>query len=206
MLKTYTIVLERAHIASNSSFIELQNVKFGHIASSSFFHFSSFILSLETSFPSFDSNISSISCFIELEFAIHKSSSSSLIRLEIRVLKLIQFSSIEQFVLALLYRVFFSYITLFLECILYNMENEFQIKVSSKILHSIKCLKCHKGEWRTSCSRESPREHFEAYCLIKNVVTAHWKSNKNALIIKHLFSPFLQQISKYAEFSIKIAF
>ena len=82
----------------------------------------------------------------------------------------------------------------------------FRSKLVQINIHSIKCFKCHKGEWRTSCSRESPREHFEAYCLIKNVVTAHWKSNKKAVIIKHLFSPFLQQISKYAEFSIKIAF
>ena len=39
MLKTYTAVLERAHFSSNLSFIELQNFKFEHIASSSLFHF-----------------------------------------------------------------------------------------------------------------------------------------------------------------------
>ena len=36
-----------------------------------------------------------------------------------------------------------------------------------------------------------PREHFEAYCIVKNVVIPEWKSNKEAVIVKmsffHLF-------------------
>ena len=61
-------MLERAHFSSNLSFSELQNFEFEHIASSRFFHFSSLSSSLETSFPSFGPNISSISNFIEFEF------------------------------------------------------------------------------------------------------------------------------------------
>ena len=70
-LQFYLVVFERAHFSSNSSFVKLQNFKFKHIASSSFFHFSSLRLSLEMSFPSFGPNISSISSFIEFEFALN---------------------------------------------------------------------------------------------------------------------------------------
>ena len=62
-------VLERTHFLSNSSFIELQKFQFKHIVSSSFFHFSSLSSSLETSLPRFGLNISSISSFINFEFA-----------------------------------------------------------------------------------------------------------------------------------------
>ena len=65
------LMLERAHFSSNSSFIELQNFEFEHIASSCFFNFSSLSSSLVTSFPSFGPNISSISSFIEFEFALN---------------------------------------------------------------------------------------------------------------------------------------
>ena len=65
------LVLERAHISLNSSFIELQNFEFEHIASLSFFHFSSLRSSLETSFPSFGPNTLSISSFIKFEFALN---------------------------------------------------------------------------------------------------------------------------------------
>ena len=42
--------------------------------------------------------------------------------------------------------------------------------------------------------------------MIKNVVTAHWKSNKKAVIVKRHLLPFLQHMqSKYADFFIKIA-
>ena len=32
-----------------------------------------------------------------------------------------------------------------------------------------------------------PRDHFEAYCVVKNVVTPDWKSNKEAVIVKMSF-------------------
>ena len=32
-----------------------------------------------------------------------------------------------------------------------------------------------------------PREHLEAYCVVKNVVTPEWKSNKEAVIDKMSF-------------------
>ena len=54
-----------------TSFVKLQNFKFEHIASSSFFHFSSLISSLETIFLSFGPNISRMSHFIEFELALH---------------------------------------------------------------------------------------------------------------------------------------
>ena len=51
-----------------------------------------------------------------------------------------------------------------------------------------------------------PREHLEAYCVVKNVVIPEWKSNKEAVIDKtSFFSLILQHIqSKYAKFSIKM--
>ena len=59
------IVLERAHISSNSSFIELENVEFEHMTSSRKMNFSSLSLNLETNLPSFGSNFSSVSSLIE---------------------------------------------------------------------------------------------------------------------------------------------
>ena len=32
-----------------------------------------------------------------------------------------------------------------------------------------------------------PREHLEAYCVVKNVVTPEWKSNKEAVTDKMSF-------------------
>ena len=64
-------MLELDYFSSNSSFIELQNFKFEHITSSSFFHFLSWSLSLKTIFISFGPNFSSISSFIEFEFALN---------------------------------------------------------------------------------------------------------------------------------------
>ena len=64
-------MLEQSHFSSNLRINELQNFEFKHVESSSFFHFSILSSSLETSFPSFDPNVSSISSFIESEFALN---------------------------------------------------------------------------------------------------------------------------------------
>ena len=65
-LIAFLIVLEQAHFLSNSSFIELYNFEFEHIAISRFFHLLILSSSLETSFPSFGPNISNISSFIDI--------------------------------------------------------------------------------------------------------------------------------------------
>ena len=54
-----------------SGFIELQNFNFKHIASSSFFHFSSISLILGANFPSFGLNILSVSSFMGFEYAFN---------------------------------------------------------------------------------------------------------------------------------------
>ena len=51
-----------------SGFIELQNFNFKHIASSSFFYFSSLSLRLGTNFPSFGLDILSVSSFMGFEY------------------------------------------------------------------------------------------------------------------------------------------
>ena len=67
-LNLHLLMLERAHISSNLSFIELVNSEFEQISSSWNINFSSLSMILETSLPSLGSNISSISRFIEFEF------------------------------------------------------------------------------------------------------------------------------------------
>ena len=59
------VVLDRAHISSNSSYIKLENFEFEDISSSRKLNFSSSNLRLETSFGSY---ILSLSSFIEFEF------------------------------------------------------------------------------------------------------------------------------------------
>ena len=60
--------LERAHISSNSSFMDLENFEFENIMSEKKINFSNLSLSLTTSLPSFGSNILGISSFIEFGF------------------------------------------------------------------------------------------------------------------------------------------
>ena len=67
-LNLHLLMLERAHISSNLSFIELVNSEFEQISSSWNINFSSLSMILETSLPSLGSNISSISRFIEFKF------------------------------------------------------------------------------------------------------------------------------------------
>ena len=84
-LNLHLLMLERAHISSNLSFIELVNSEFEQISSSWNINFSSLSMILETSLPSLGSNISSISRFIEFEFlkkTSHRTQISSSLKFE----------------------------------------------------------------------------------------------------------------------------
>ena len=61
-------MLERANIASNSGFIEIEKFEFEYISNSRKMDCSSLSLNLKTSLLSFGLNTSSISSFIEFEF------------------------------------------------------------------------------------------------------------------------------------------
>ena len=61
-------MLERSHISSNSSSIELENFEFKHLSNSKKMNFSCLNLSFERSLPSFGTEISSISNFIKFVF------------------------------------------------------------------------------------------------------------------------------------------
>ena len=84
------------------SFNELQNFEFEHIASSSFFHFSSlemsFGLNILSLWPEYFESFMFYQVWVCLK---HKSLTSSLIELENWVLKLVEFSSFEKLVQAL---------------------------------------------------------------------------------------------------------
>ena len=85
-LNLHLLMLERAHISSNLSFIELVNSEFEQISSSWNINFSSLSMILETSLPSLGSNISSISRFIEFEFlkmTSHRTQISSSLKFEL---------------------------------------------------------------------------------------------------------------------------
>ena len=62
------LCFEWAHISSNMSFIEHENLKLGHTLSSRKMNFSSISLTITKSLPSLVSNISSFSSFNEFKF------------------------------------------------------------------------------------------------------------------------------------------
>ena len=68
----FLVVVEWAHLSSNSSFIMLQNFEFKHLSSSRFLHFFSLSSSFGTSSPSFGQNILTVSSFIEFKFALNR--------------------------------------------------------------------------------------------------------------------------------------
>ena len=85
-LNLHLLMLERAHISSNLSFIELVNSEFEQISSSWNINFSSLSMILETSLPNLGSNISSVSRFIEFEFlkmTSHRTQISSSLKFEL---------------------------------------------------------------------------------------------------------------------------
>ena len=87
-----SLILEQAHVSSNLSFIELHNFEVEHTLSFRFMNFSGFSSILDTDKLSFDLSIFHYFNFYRVwVFRKHKSSDSSLIKLDIWVCKLIKF-------------------------------------------------------------------------------------------------------------------
>ena len=92
----HLLALERAHISSNSNFIELDNVEFEHMSSSKKMNFSNLSLTLQTSLPSFLLGYSKYFKFYQVWVSTkYKPSNLNFVKFELWVRKLIEFSSFE---------------------------------------------------------------------------------------------------------------